>query len=56
MPMLTEELDLVISVNPHKHTHTAAAGTWTGAVLERVTVPADLQGYRAVMAFVVYTG
>src|SRR5438270_8565899 len=49
--MLTEQLDVVIGVDTHKHTHTAAAVASTGAVLEHVTVAADPNGYRQLVAF-----
>lgn len=48
--MLAEELDVVIGVDTHKRTHTAAIVSVTGAVLQRVTVPADAGGYRRLMA------
>jgi transposase len=51
MFMLADELDVVIGVDTHKHTHTAAALSPTGAVLERLTVPADRPGYRRMLAF-----
>jgi len=43
--MLTETLDVVIGVDTHKHTHTAAAVSPTGAILDQLTVPADAKGY-----------
>ena len=49
--MLAEPLDVVIGVDTHKHTHTAAAMAATGAVLEHVTVSADPKGYRRLVAF-----
>jgi transposase len=49
--MLAEELDVVVGVDTHKHTHTAAAVVSTGAVLEHVTVALNPKGYRALMAF-----
>jgi transposase len=46
MTMLAELVDVVIGVDTHKHTHTAAAiQTTTGAVLETVTVATDRDGY-----------
>jgi transposase len=51
MSMLAEGLDVVIGVDTHKHTHTAAALNPTGAVLERLTVPADPRGYRRMIVF-----
>lgn len=49
--MLAEPLDVVIGVDTHKHTHTAAAVSPTGAVLERLTVNAGPKGYRQLIAF-----
>ena len=49
--MLAESLDVVIGVDTHKHTHTAAAVSPTGAVLDQLTVPADAKGYRRLIAF-----
>ena len=49
--MLAEPLDVVIGVDTHKHTHTAAAVSPTGAVLDQLTVPADAKGYRRLIAF-----
>ena len=46
MTMLAEVVDLVIGVDTHKHTHTAAVVTaTTGAVVEIVTVTTDVDGY-----------
>jgi transposase len=41
--------ELVIGVDTHKHTHTAAVVTATGAVLEQATVPASPAGYRQLL-------
>ena len=49
--MLAEHLDVVIGVDTHKHTHTAAAVASTGEVLDLVTVPADPEGYRQLIRF-----
>jgi transposase len=49
--MLAETIDVVIGVDTHKHTHTAAAVSPTGAVLDQLTVPADAKGYRRLIAF-----
>lgn len=43
--MLTDT-GVVMGVDTHKHTHTAAALSATGAVIEHLTVPADPRGYR----------
>lgn len=46
MTMLAEHVDVVIGVDTHKHTHTAAVvAATTGAVLETITVAADPDGY-----------
>jgi transposase len=49
--MLTDHVDVVIGVDTHKHTHTAAALSPAGVVLEQVTVPADPKGYRRLVVF-----
>ncbi len=49
--MLADHVDVVIGVDTHKLTHTAAALSPAGAVLEQVTVPADPKGYRRLVAF-----
>lgn len=49
--MLADDRDVVIAVDTHKHTHTAAAVSATGSVLEQLTVPADPKGYRQLIAF-----
>jgi transposase len=49
--MLAGTSDVVIGVDTHKHTHTAAAVSPTGAVLEHLTVAADAQGYRRLISF-----
>ena len=51
MLALDRDLGVVIGVDTHKHTHTAAAVGPTGAVLEHLTVPADPAGYRHLIAF-----
>lgn len=43
--------DVVIGVDTHKQTHTAAAVSATGAVLDHLTVQADSAGYRKLIAF-----
>jgi transposase len=51
MAMLADLVDLVIGVDTHKHTHTAAVVTaTTGAVVEQATVPATPAGYRQLLA------
>jgi len=49
--MLADPLDVVIGVDTHKHTHTAAAVNLTGAVLDHLTVAADPAGYRQLVSF-----
>jgi transposase len=51
MLALHQDRDVVIGVDTHKDTHTAAAVGATGAVLEHLTVPADPAGYRQLIAF-----
>jgi transposase len=51
MLALHRDLDVVIGVDTRKDTHTAAAVGASGAVLEHLTVPADLAGYRQLIAF-----
>ena len=47
MAMLADTVELVIGVDTHKDTHTAAVVTaGTGAVVEQATVPATPAGYR----------
>jgi transposase len=48
--VLVDELDVVIGVDTHKRTHTAAVVSVTGALLERLTVPADPAGCRRLLA------
>jgi transposase len=46
MTMLADLVEVVIGVDTHKHTHTAAViQAATGAVLTQVTVNADIDGY-----------
>ena len=45
------DLDVVIGVDTHKDTHTAAAVGATGAVLEHLTAAADPAGYRQLIDF-----
>ncbi|ALL79538.1 transposase (plasmid) [Pseudonocardia sp. EC080610-09] len=46
MPILAELVEVVIGVDTHKHTHTAAVvAANTGAVLAQATVTADPDGY-----------
>jgi transposase len=48
MAMLADLVDVVIGVDTHKHTHTAAVvAAATGATLAQSTVAADAAGYQA---------
>jgi hypothetical protein len=50
MHMLAEVVELVIGVDTHKHTHTAAVvAAATGAVLEQLTVPTTPAGYQQLL-------
>jgi len=50
MAMLADTVELVIGVDTHKHTHTAAVVTaTTGAVVEQLTVSATPAGYRQLL-------
>jgi transposase len=50
MHMLADLVELVIGVDTHKDTHTAAVvAAATGAVLEQATVPATPAGYRQLL-------
>ena len=46
MTMLADHVDVVIGVDTHKHTHTAAAVTPAGRALETITVSTDPDGYQ----------
>ncbi len=49
--MLTDHVDVVIGVDTHKHTHSAAALNASGVVVAQLSVPADPKGYRRLVAF-----
>ena len=50
MAMLADTVELVIGVDTHKHTHTAAVVVAaTGAVIQQVTVPAAPAGYQQLL-------
>ncbi len=51
MTMLAEIVDIVMGVDTHKHTHTAAVVTAAGAAVGDITVPTDPDGYDAIIAF-----
>lgn len=44
--MLADGLNVVIGVDTHKRTQTAAVVSVTSAILDQVSVPADPVGYR----------
>jgi transposase len=47
MAMLADSVEVVIGIDTHKHTHTAAVVTAaTGAMIAQVTVPATPAGYQ----------
>jgi transposase len=51
MTMLAEIVEVVIGVDTHKHSHTAAVVVAaTGALAEELSVPADAGGYAALLA------
>jgi hypothetical protein len=51
MTMLAERVDVVVGVDTHKHTHTAAVvAANTGAVVETLTVSTDPDGYAELVA------
>jgi transposase len=51
MHMLADTVEVIIGVDTHKHTHTAAVVTAaTGAVIDQATVPATPAGYRRLLA------
>jgi hypothetical protein len=51
MAMLADLVELVIGVDTHKHTHTAAVvQAATGAMVEQTTAPATPAGYRQLLA------
>jgi transposase len=50
MHMLADLVELVIGVDTHKHTHTAAVvAATTGAMLQQLTVPATPAGYQQLL-------
>jgi hypothetical protein len=50
MHMLAEVVELVIGVDTHKHTHTAAVvAATTGAMTEQLTVPTTPAGYQQLL-------
>ena len=52
MPSLAERVDVVIGVDTHKNTHTAAAvAAATGAKLDELTIGTDSDGYAALLTW-----
>lgn len=51
MSMLADQVDAVIGVDTHKHTHTAAVVAPTGGLIAHVTIPTDAFGARRLLAF-----
>jgi transposase len=50
MSMLADQVDLVIGVDTHRHTHSAAVvASGSGAVVAETTVGADPDGYLALL-------
>jgi transposase len=50
LSMLAEQVEVVIGVDTHKHTHTAAVvAATTGAVIAQLTVDTDPEGYKALV-------
>jgi transposase len=49
--MLAEQIDFVVGVDTHKHTHTAAIVTPTGRVVAQLTLAADGVGYAHLLHF-----
>lgn len=57
MTSLAQQVDLVIGVDTHKHTHTAAiVDATTGGKLAELTVPTDPGGYAELVAWADATG
>jgi transposase len=51
VPILAEQVDVVIGVDAHTDTHTAAVVSAAGAVLAELTVPADDDGAAVLLAW-----
>lgn len=51
MPGLAEAVDIVIGVDTHKNSHTAALVTPTGTALAHLTVATDAFGYKRLLSF-----
>jgi transposase len=51
MPILADRVDVVVGVDTHTDTHTAAVLTVVGAVVAQLTVPADTAGHATLLAW-----
>lgn len=51
MPILADQVDVVVGVDTHTDTHTAAVLSAAGAVLEQLTVPTDTAGAAVLVAW-----
>ncbi len=51
MPILADRVDVVIGVDTHTDTHSAAVLTSVGAVLAQLTVPTSAQGHTTLLAW-----
>jgi transposase len=51
MPTLAEQIDFVLGVDTHKHSHTAALVTPSGGLVVYLSVSADADGYARLLAF-----
>ena len=52
MAILADSVEVVIGVDTHKHTHTAAVvAAATGTVVSQATVPATSSGYQQLLEF-----
>jgi transposase len=49
--VLSEQIDFVIGVDTHAHTHTAAIVTHLGGLVTHLTVTTDAAGYQSLLAF-----
>src|SRR5258708_2976133 len=57
MAMLADQVDVVIGVDTHKHTNTAAlVEAATSGVVEEMTVATDLEGHKALFEMAVAHG
>lgn len=51
MPILADRVDVIIGVDTHTDTHTAAVLTSVGAVLAQLTVPTSAEGHAMLLAW-----